>query len=588
MPIIPAYNNDNYIQKLTDMVGQLRTDVDQLIASSKVNQLNYSSLNDTALPIFGTDSAGVAQLKQLLGKQPDGTYSIVYHNGSLPPNPINIGVAQRQLGILVTWDGSFAGNAPKPLDFDRLDVYIGTSTGFTPTVANLMGSLFTDSALFIGADVSPHFVKVATVNKSGVASFPSFEIPVTPLPAAQLAAGSVTAVTLDAELVLASDIIIGDTHGSHIMLTPVTGIQLYATDGTTKLVDLNILGGSAEFTGDISTHSGLDKILLTNASGEPVIDLYRSQSANPAQITAAGQSLTSSADLILRSSPNTAYTPNREGRLEVTQDGGVWHWADVTNTGTSRGAEVKLFRTGIDLNIRDSAAYNSVGALSLSVNDAYIAAIDNTSGGFFSSKIDLGHGFILVEARPPGVAFNTSNITIRYASDTEIKTAADILLYRSNASDGTAIASSVLRLRQTGGAEPEMMNVFYDVGIRWTNNNKMFVINASGGARAIAASSFDVVSSIILKRNIKSSTINARDLISGIETKSWNYTHEPEGTTPHLFPIAEELSIILPNAVDKDGTVDLRDIVGFLLQVCKEQESELKSMRAEIDSLKHE
>lgn len=581
MPIIPAYNNDNYVQKLTDMVGQLRQDVDQLIAASKVNQLNYSSLNDTALPIYGTDSAGVAQLKQLLGKQPDGTYSIVYHNGSLPPNPINIGVAQRQLGILVTWDGSFAGNAPRPLDFDRLDVYIGTSTGFTPSVANLMGSLFTDSALFVGADVSPHFVKVATVNKSGVASFPSFEIPVTPLPAAQLAAGSVTAVTLDAELVLASDIIIGDTHESHIVLTPVTGIQLYATDGTTKLVDLNILGGSAEFTGDISTHSGLDKILLTNASGEPVIDLYRTQSPNPAQITAAGQSLTNSADLILRSSPNSSYTPNREGRLEITQDGGVWHWADVTNTGTNRGGTIKIFRSNVQLDVFDAASF-SPGSVYLDQNHAYIADLKN---GFFISMVEAGNGFVDITTHPVNSTNVAGRITVRNAGDTEIKTAADILFYKDNGSGGI-LSSSVLRLRQTGGAEPEMMNIFYDVGLRWTNNNKLFVINASGGARAIAASSFDIVSSVQLKRNVTPSTINARDIIAGIDTKSWNYAHEDSAATPHLFPIAEELQEVLPNAVNEDGTVDLRDIVGFLLQLCKEQESELKTMRVELDSLK--
>lgn len=576
MPIIPGYNTATSVdvQKLTDMIGQLRSDVDNLMSAARVNQLNYSSINDTALPIFGTDSFGVAQLKARLGMQPDGTYAITYHNGDAPPNPINIGVANRQLGILVTWDGTFAGNAPRPNDFDRLDVYIDTTSGFTPSVNNLMGSLFTDSALFIGADVTPHYVKVATVNTSGVASFPSFETPVTPLPATQLAAGSVTAVTLDAELVLATDIIIGNQFSSHITLDSLQGIQLYAGDGTTVLVDLNIITGGAIFTGTVETKSGPDKVIITDNSGNPEIQLFRNPSGtNKAYITAIGTSLNSEIDLVLHSGPDPTHMPNREFRQTIKPGAYELTYADVPN-GPNRGGRITAgpFSAAMDIRNEDGSGNQNGGSVVVDNNDALLAFA--TTGYIGSDIVAQANNIDLTVFDSGRLGNAVAKLHLTNSGDTTLSTTGNITLQSG---------SSVIRQRETGGLEPELMNIGYDVGIRWTNNNKMFVINTSGGARAIAASSFDVVSSKLLKRNIQTPTMESRKIIKDIKVKAWNYSHEPQESTPHLFPLAEELSSVLPDSVNDDGTVDLRDIVGFLLQLCQEQEEELKSIRQELN-----
>lgn len=400
MPIIPAYNTDQTIRKQTDIITQLRQDVDQLMSAARVNQLNYSSINNTALPIFGVDSSGIAQLKTLLGKQPDGTYAVTYHNGDAPPNPINIGVAQRQLGILVSWDGTFAGNIPKPEDFDRLDVYIDTTSGFTPSTTNLMGSLFTDSALFIGADVTPHFVKVATVNTSGVASFPSFEIPVTPLPAGQLAAGSVTAITLDAELILVTNIIIGDPFGSHISLNPIEGMQFYDSGGSTRIVDINIASADAKFTGDVSTQIGPDKVVLTNSTGDPEIQLFRLATSDRAYVTAVGQSSDSTIDLVLHPGPDHTFTPNREVRLSLQPELGEVTYADRP-TGNNRGGRLVVSRTVSALEVRKSDGSNVLdgGSVSASNNGVYTQYF---TGSTERSTMQLSDGFAALQARNSG------------------------------------------------------------------------------------------------------------------------------------------------------------------------------------------
>lgn len=583
MPIIPGYNTATSVdvQKLTDMIGQLRSDVDNLMSAARVNQLNYSSINDTALPIFGTDSSGVAQLKARLGMQPDGTYAITYHNGNAPPNPVNIGVANRQLGILVTWDGTFAGNAPRPNDFDRLDVYIDTTSGFTPSTSNLMGSLFTDSALFIGADVTPHYVKVATVNTSGVASFPSFETPVTPLPAAQLAIGSVTAVTLDAELVLATEIVIGNRFDSHIQLSPDVGLALYGSDGTTQLVLLDIISGGATFTGTVETKPGPDRVVITDNAGNPEIQLFRNPSgASKAYITAVGTSLNNEIDLILHSGPDTTHTPNREFRQSLNPSFYELTYADLPS-GSYRGARLNLSPLSASMDIRNvsGGGDQNGGSVVVDNNDALLAF---ATTGYINSDIIAQTNTIDLTVFDSGRFGQVqSKLHLDNAGDATLRAFANLVIERSDGVGGS-VAGCSLVFQRTGGTEVQVMNVLYDVGLRWTNNNKIFAVNGTTGARPMAASSFDVVSSITEKINISNSSINAREIIPTIDIKEWNY-HNDNSDTPHLFPIAEELRLILPNAVNDDDTVDLRDVIGFLLQLCQEQEEELKSIRQELN-----
>jgi hypothetical protein len=411
MPIIPAYNNDNYIQKLTDMVGQLRQDVDQLIASSKVNQLNYSSLNDTALPIYGTDPDGVVQLKARLGRQPDGTYAITYHNGDVLPNPIGIGVAERQLGILITWDGKFAGNAPKPADFLRLDIYISTVSGFTPSINNLYGSLFSPSALFIGADTITHYVKVAAVNTSEVASFPSFEVAVTPLPASSIAAESVTAVTLESELIMVSTMIFGSLFASHIRIDPVNGMIFYATDGTTPTLTLDLITGSASFTGNVQTQIGNDKVVITNLSGNPEIQLFRTQSPDRAYITAVGDSTNSTIKLVEHSGPDTITTPNRETRLILDIQQAEIVYADRP-AGSNRGGHLFIGRNTNFITVRNANGSGAVDGGYVETTNSGVFA-QSFTGGSANSSLDLkSNGQALLHAETNLDLSGTQNIRI--------------------------------------------------------------------------------------------------------------------------------------------------------------------------------
>jgi hypothetical protein len=233
------------VRKQSDIIAQLARDVETLKATDRVNQLNYAAMHNTALPIYDFDK----NIRARLGKQPDGTYAIKYLNGSAPPMPSGIGVAERQLGILITWDGTFASNAPKPGDFQRLDVHISTTQGFDFSVDTLMGSLFTESALFIGADVTTHYVRLIAVNSSDVPSVATDEVAVTPLPATEIAAGVISGEHLNAELALIGKIIGGDPNAGH-WEGDADGFRMYSTDQTVK-INFENETGDATFIGVI-------------------------------------------------------------------------------------------------------------------------------------------------------------------------------------------------------------------------------------------------------------------------------------------------------------------------------------------------
>lgn len=241
------------VTRQTDIIGQLRKDVDALKAAQRTPQLNYSALHNTAIPMYGLDDVGITELRGRIGKQPDGHYAIQYVNGVAPPIPSGIGIAERQLGILFTWDGSFSGNESKPSNFGRLDIYIGDESGFTTSVDTLMGSMFTESALFIGSDVTAKYIRIVAVNTSDVASSMTAEVAVTPLPAGELAAGSVNAIHLAAEIVLATTIIIGDVDGGRLVFSPEDGLELYMPDGTTRSVHMDHTTGNLIAVGTYKT-----------------------------------------------------------------------------------------------------------------------------------------------------------------------------------------------------------------------------------------------------------------------------------------------------------------------------------------------
>lgn len=132
-----------------------------------------------------------------------------------------------------------------------------------------------------------------------------------------------------------------------------------------------------------------------------------------------------------------------------------------------------------------------------------------------------------------------------------------------------------------------------------SNNTKHLHVNGP-----VNASAFNQGSDVNLKEDIKPLK-NARDGLSKL--CGYSYTLKKDGSR-HVGVIAQEVQGVIPEAVStfedydylqgptKDGSeligkaeflqVDYSAISAYLLQVCKEQEEDLKSMREEIDELK--
>jgi hypothetical protein len=118
------------------------------------------------------DSGGTTRVTT--GLQGDGTVTSVDTNGPAPAAPDTATVAGTIQGVTVTWDGKLAGAAPL-LDFQYTEVYLGTSSAFTPGPSTLMGTLLSAGTVAVngltaGTTYWAKLVAVNTSNNSSAAS----------------------------------------------------------------------------------------------------------------------------------------------------------------------------------------------------------------------------------------------------------------------------------------------------------------------------------------------------------------------------------------------------------------------------------
>jgi hypothetical protein len=115
------------------------------------------------------DSGG--NVRNVTGLQADGTVTSADANGpapAVPDTPVVTGIIQ---GVAITWDGLLGGAVPK-LDFQFVEVFLGTSAVFVPGPGTLMGTLLTGGTLTVTnltAGVT-YWVKLVAVNTSNISS----------------------------------------------------------------------------------------------------------------------------------------------------------------------------------------------------------------------------------------------------------------------------------------------------------------------------------------------------------------------------------------------------------------------------------
>lgn len=142
-------------------------DIRRQLGGRSAPQLAYSSIEDGGVNEYDRDGA----IGSRIGTQFDGSHMAASLNGPTPPTPTAPVVQPVTGGLLVGWDGEYTDAASSPMDFARIEVHVGTASGFdATTAATLAGTIETPrgvSVLVPLPDYAARFVVMATRTLSG-------------------------------------------------------------------------------------------------------------------------------------------------------------------------------------------------------------------------------------------------------------------------------------------------------------------------------------------------------------------------------------------------------------------------------------
>ena len=202
-----------------------------------------------------------------------------------PDPPAAATVAASLIAVQVTHTLGLAagGTYNLPLDMDHLKIHVGTSSGFTPDSANLVGKLPVNAGMITGGipavgtyPVDTHvgagavaYVKVVAVDRTGNESTASAAACATAVlidsaHISDLTASKITAGTMTAAVILGGSIKTA-TSGARTEMD-ANGIRLYNSGGT-KTVDLSTITGDATVTGTLSTATSGNRVEITATGG---------------------------------------------------------------------------------------------------------------------------------------------------------------------------------------------------------------------------------------------------------------------------------------------------------------------------------
>lgn len=106
--------------------------MERVEALERTDRLANSSVEGGALDVY--DTAG--ELRQVIGQQPDGTYTLTDLNGPPPPVPTLPLIDETPGALVITWDGKFVNGEVAPADFSHVEVHLGPGEEVLPTDAN--------------------------------------------------------------------------------------------------------------------------------------------------------------------------------------------------------------------------------------------------------------------------------------------------------------------------------------------------------------------------------------------------------------------------------------------------------------------
>lgn len=236
-------NNEKYRQTLAENLKSTQNRLATMDVGERAEQLGFSSIEDSYLRAY--DALG--QAKMLVGRQNDGNFAVKYVNGIAPPKTTKPLVTAHQLSFSIGWDGNLLDDNneimdERPSDVVRVDVHVSETTNFTPDGTTVIGSLPDEGAVSVFSDSDSHYIRLVAVTNADVAGPASEEVASIPLPAEQIAVGSIGAEQLAADIVLSSRIIVGDPTLARVEMqggeTEDSGLTAY-NQGNKKTIQIS-------------------------------------------------------------------------------------------------------------------------------------------------------------------------------------------------------------------------------------------------------------------------------------------------------------------------------------------------------------
>lgn len=320
--------------------------------------------------------------------------------------------------IQLSWNGKTSSGADQPYGFTAAKVYVGTSSGFTPSSSNQVdvlnfangqntlnigvGTVVNGTPLTYGVD---YYIKIATTN--GTDTSTAVSATGNPVQIGKVTSGDIVTITADkiatGTLDSASTITVGSTSGKHVKISG-TGdpLLIYGTGGVAGGAILSFNGTKLSIVGD-GTFSGSLEIGSSNAifKADPSTGIWLGNAtygsapfsvstngvikANSGTIGGwtLGSTYLQGSNFEINSSNSTIYVgPTGGQHIRISASGGI-----ATYNG---GTQVSGFNLSTNGNLTISGGGTFSGALSaatgtfsgtLSAGDITGSSYTNVSGG---------------------------------------------------------------------------------------------------------------------------------------------------------------------------------------------------------------
>lgn len=280
-------------------------------------------------------------------------YALTTGVDATPPPVPSTPVVESYLGILtIAWDGLGSAGQAMPPDFDRVDIYASTSSGFTPGPSNYVDSLRGAGTMptTIGDYGDTFYARLVSVDRSGNPSAASAQDSAVLVQAGDgdvsaLSIGKLTVGIMSA-LMTVSGIIRTAASGSRVELD-TNGLRCYL--GSTVVFDFSIPTSVLTLVGKLiaGVGVGVGATIEVDPDPSPVIRMYPNATSQRVELSAAETSRPGggAGPTFRLKTINTG--GDTEGPQMELWDDGMWFYM-VDAAGNERGGRLVFGRPGGD------------------------------------------------------------------------------------------------------------------------------------------------------------------------------------------------------------------------------------------------